>query len=79
MRNGHLHNQPSLFARFSSLSMETLGAAVTDAAGKVWPGYGLAEFTTVETDRRDPGAVGAASLLWEKPPGVKFWPAVPAG
>lgn len=47
--------------------METLGASVTDVAGKVWPGYGLAEFTTVETDRRDPGDVVAASLLWDTP------------
>ena len=52
---------------FTGNAMETLGASVTDAAGKVWPGYGLAEFTTVETDRRDPGDVVAASLLWDTP------------
>ena len=52
---------------FTGNAMETLGASVTDVAGKVWPGYGLAEFTTVETDRRDPGDVVAASLLWDTP------------
>ena len=52
---------------FTGNAMETLGASVTDAAGKVWPGYGLADFTTVETDRRDPGDVVAASGLWDAP------------
>lgn len=52
---------------FTGNAMETLGASVTDAAGKVWPGYGLAEFTTVETDRRDPGDVVAESSLWDAP------------
>ena len=54
---------------FTGNAMETLGASVTDAAGKVWPGYGLAEFTTVETDRRDPGDVVAESSLWDAAPG----------
>ena len=48
-------------------AMETLGASVTDAAGKVWPGLHLADFTTVETDRRTPQDVIAASTLWEAP------------
>lgn len=52
---------------FTGNAMETLGASVTDAAGKVWPGYALADFTTVETDRRDPGDVVAVSELWDAP------------
>ena len=52
---------------FTGNAMETLGASVTDAAGKVWPALGLAEFTTVEADRRDPGDVIAHSPLLEKP------------
>ena len=47
--------------------METLGASVTDAAGKVWPGLGLAEFSTVETDKRSPEDVIAHSTLWDNP------------
>ena len=52
---------------FTGNAMETLGASVTDAEGKVWPGFGLAGFTTVETDRRTPGDVVAVSPLWEAP------------
>ena len=52
---------------FTGNAMETLGASVTDAAGKAWPGYALADFTTVETDRRDPGDVVAVSGLWDAP------------
>ena len=52
---------------FTGNAMETLGASVTDASGKVWPGYGLADFTTVETDRRDPGDVIAHTSLWDSP------------
>lgn len=52
---------------FTGSAMETLGASVTDAAGKVWPGFGLADFTTVETDRRAPGDVVAAPALWDAP------------
>ena len=52
---------------FTGNAMETLGASVTDAAGKVWPGYALADFTTVETDRRDPGDVVAVSGLLDAP------------
>ena len=50
---------------FTGNAMETLGASVTDAGGKVWPGLGLAGFATVETDRRDPGDVVAHTPLWE--------------
>ena len=50
---------------FTGNAMETLGASVTDATGKVWPALGLADFTTVETDRRDPGDVVAHTPLWE--------------
>ena len=52
---------------FTGNAMETLGASVTDAAGKVWPGLGLADFTTVETDKRDPCDVLAAPALWDSP------------
>ena len=48
---------------FTGNAMETLGASVTDAAGKVWPGYGLAEFTTVETDRRGPWDAPAVGFM----------------
>ena len=50
---------------FTGNSMETLGASVTDAKGKVWPGFALADFTTVEYDRRDPGDVIAYCGLWD--------------
>ena len=52
---------------FTGNAMETLGASVTDAKGKVWPGFGLADFTTVETDRRAPGDVVASPALWDAP------------
>ena len=52
---------------FTGNAMETLGASITDAAGKVWPALGLAEFTTAETDRRDPGDVIAHSALLDRP------------
>ena len=50
---------------FTGNAMETLGKSVTDAQGKTWEGLGLADFTTVETDRRDPGDVVAVSTLWD--------------
>ena len=52
---------------FTGNAMETLGASVTDAAGKVWLGLGLADFTTVEGDRRDPEDVIAHTGLWDSP------------
>lgn len=52
---------------FTGNAMEILGKAVTDAKGKEWPGMGLAEYTTVETSRRDPEDVIAHSALWESP------------
>lgn len=52
---------------FTGNAMETLGASVTDAAGRVWPGLGLAEFATVETGMRSPGDVVAHSALWDSP------------
>lgn len=52
---------------FTGNAMETLGASVTSAAGKVWPGYALADFTTVETEKRSPADVVAVSTLWEAP------------
>lgn len=50
---------------FTGNSMEALGASVTDAAGKVWPALGFADFTTVETDKRVPEDVVAHTSLWE--------------
>lgn len=52
---------------FTGNAMETLGASVTDASGKVWQGLGLADFTTVETARRSPGDVVAVPVLWDAP------------
>ena len=52
---------------FTGNAMETLGASVTDAAGRVWPALGLSDFTTVETDRRDPGDVVAHTPLLDRP------------
>lgn len=49
---------------FTGNAMEILGQSVTDVRGQVWPGLGLAEYTTVETDRRDPEDVIAHSTLW---------------
>lgn len=50
---------------FTGNAMEALGSSVTDAAGKVWPALGLADFTTVETDKRAPEDVVAHTALWE--------------
>ena len=52
---------------FTGNAMETLGASVTDASGKTWQGLGLADFTTVETDRRTPEDAVAKSALWDAP------------
>lgn len=54
-------------ALFTGNAMEALGKSVTDANGQVWPGMGLADFTTVETDRRDPEDVIAHSPLLKEP------------
>ena len=48
-------------------AMDALGKSVTDVRGQQWPGMGLAEFVTVETDKRDPEDVIAHSTLWEAP------------
>ena len=50
---------------FTGNAMETLGKSVTDAQGRVWDGLGLADFTTIETDKRDPGDVVAIPALWD--------------
>ncbi len=50
---------------FTGNAMETLGASVTDRDGNSWEGLGLADFTTVETDRRTPHDVIATPALWE--------------
>ncbi len=52
---------------FTGNAMTALGASVTDAGGKVWPGLGLADFTTVESDKRTPEDVIAAPVLWDAP------------
>ena len=52
---------------FTGSAMETLGASVTDTAGKAWPGFGLADFTTTETGQRTPGDVVATPTLWDAP------------
>ena len=52
---------------FTGNAMETLGRSVTDAQGHVWGGLGLADFTTVETDKRFPGDVIAEPVLWSAP------------
>lgn len=52
---------------FTGTAMDILGKSVTDASGQVWPGMGLADFTTVETDRRDPEDVIAHSPLLGAP------------
>ena len=52
---------------FTGNAMETLGVSVTDAGGKVWPALGLADFTTVETGRRDPGDVLAHIPILDQP------------
>ena len=52
---------------FTGNAMEIPGQSVTDARGQQWPGMGLAEFATVETDKRDPEDVIAHSTLWQAP------------
>ena len=55
---------------FTGNAMEALGRSVTDVQGKEWPGLGLAEFATVETDQRAPEDVIAHSPLWDAPVGA---------
>ena len=50
---------------FTGNAMETLGISITDAEGKMLPGLGLADFATLETDRRAPEDVIAHTPLWE--------------
>lgn len=52
---------------FTGSAMETLGLSIMDAQGKSWPCLGLADFSTVETDRRAPEDVIAHTSLWESP------------
>lgn len=49
---------------FTGNAMELLGASVADAAGKVWPCLGLADFTTEETEYQVQGDVVARTSLW---------------
>lgn len=50
---------------FTGNAMETMGLSIVDAAGRTWPGLALADFSTVETDRRAPEDVIAHTSLWE--------------
>lgn len=50
---------------FTGNAMELLGTSITDAGGKVWPALRLADFITIETDRRITGDVIAAPALWD--------------
>ena len=52
---------------FTGNAMEILGASVTDAQGTVHEGLALADFTTVESNRRDPEDVIAVPVLWNEP------------
>ena len=52
---------------FTGNAMETLGASITDAEGTVHEGLALADFTTVESSRRDPEDVIAVPTMWNEP------------
>ena len=52
---------------FTGNAMELLGASVTDVTGDAWPGLALAQFTTVETDKRVPEDVIAHTGLLDGP------------
>ena len=52
---------------FTGNAIETLGVSITDAAGTVHKALALADFTTVETHRRDPEDVIASPALWDEP------------
>lgn len=52
---------------FTGNAMEILGKSVTDVRGQQWPGMGLTDFVTLETDKRDPEDVIAHSTLWGSP------------
>lgn len=52
---------------FTGNAMEILGASITDAKGAVHEGLALADFTTVETGKRDPEDVIATPALWNEP------------
>lgn len=52
---------------FTGNAMEVLGKSVTDANGQVWPGMGLSEFASVETDKRFAEDVIAEMASLEKP------------
>ena len=52
---------------FTGNAMETLGASITDTAGTVHKALAFANFTTVETAKRDPEDVIAAPTLWDEP------------
>ena len=47
--------------------METLGTSITGAKGTRFQALSLADFTTVETDRRVPEDVIAVTPLWDTP------------
>lgn len=50
---------------FTGNAMEILGESITDAGGKVWPALRLADFVTIESNRRTPGDAVAVPTLWD--------------
>ncbi|MBR2421322.1 MAG: hypothetical protein IKB09_03085 [Oscillospiraceae bacterium] len=52
---------------FTGNAMETLGTSITSAKGTRFQALSLADFTTVETDRRVPEDVIAVTPLWDTP------------
>ena len=52
---------------FTGSAMEILGRSVTDAAGREYPALGLGDYTTRETDQRNPGDVIAQTELLPTP------------
>lgn len=49
---------------FTGSAMTALGTCVTDATGREWPALGLADFTTMESDKRNPHDVIAETGLF---------------
>ena len=52
---------------FCGTAMELLGASITDAAGKTYPGIGLAPFTSVQGSKRITGDVYGLTDLYPEP------------
>ena len=52
---------------FTGNAMAMLGRSITDCAGTIHNGLALADFSTVETEKRDPSDVIASTALWGSP------------